>query len=227
VTEPRSDKAVWVGSAFFEKFITAPARAQNKLAACFAGSDAVKDNVWAVMRKEKGLIITGVGHGNEDVFTGDGMREIFRTCTVPDDVIRGQHVTHLSCTTGARLGPDLVNKGAIHFSGYKDTYWFMYNDAPDPTKDTYAVDFMEPDMLKEAYEIDGVSAKDAFNNAMIEYDKRAAKWDKINAEVARFIRWDRSIAVFIEEETPPEPPVEDWICRLLKWLMEALKCEGA
>ena len=227
ITEPNSDKAVWVGSAFFSKFIEAPARARGMLAAALAGDQATMENVYSIMRTEDSLIVTGVGHGNEDVFTGQYQRVIFERGGVPADVIAGHTITHMSCSTGARLLPWLVENGAIYSAGYRQDYWFMYNDASDPTQDVYAVDFMEPEMIKDAFALDGRTPSDAFEFMLTEYGARAKKWDSIDAEVADLIRYDMKIAVqFSPVEPPPNPPPEQpsWVCQIIKAISDFFKC---
>ena len=227
VTQPTFDDATTIGSLFFEKFIAAPARANGKLAGAFTGSDAVQANVYAVMRNETGLIVTGVGHGNEDVFTGDQERTIFETCQTPPEILVGQYVTHLSCSTGKRLGPDLVSKGALVFMGYKDVFWFMINNPADGVNDVYAKDFLEPDMVKEAFGLTDQVPKDAYDAAFTEFELRAVKWDSVNPDVADMIRYDKNILVYVEPTQPPPPPSgECWVCKVLRWLAGVFKCKG-
>lgn len=76
--------------------------------------------------KAKGVCcLTGVGHGNYDLYTGHLGSIIWQVCQYDPDEVTPKIVHLLSCRTAAELGPDMVAKGALAFFGYSENFTFI------------------------------------------------------------------------------------------------------
>ncbi len=92
--------------------------------------------------------ITGVGHGFDDIFTGDQGSPIFSENNYSQDESKGKIIHFLSCLTAIKLGVDLVQNGCLAFFGY---------DIPF----TYIIDCVEAEVLFQCdAEIDRAFADD-------------------------------------------------------------------
>jgi len=63
----------------------------------------------------------GFGHGNEDLFTGQ-LKEILLERNVNDSLMAGRITYLMSCLTGVRLGPSIIQKGGRAYAGYSDLF---------------------------------------------------------------------------------------------------------
>lgn len=109
-------------------------------------------------------IIIGVGHGDEDSFTGQNEALILEVGRYNPREIRGKMIKLLSCQTGVTLGPDLVKNGAKAFLGYTDDYvWVMDSDlASTPWADELAATCLLPVVDGLNALLDGKPAGEAF-----------------------------------------------------------------
>lgn len=100
-----------------------------------AGASTNRETVWTEIRAHEPRLILGVGHGNEDVYTGDQYDEIWRTCNYPTDLMTGRGFSPVSCRVGVRLVPDMVSKGLGSGLGEDVDYAFWYTSGADPLQD--------------------------------------------------------------------------------------------
>jgi hypothetical protein len=68
--------------------------------------------------------ITGASHGTPDCFTGDQMEILWQVDQYGASEVTGKIVHLLACYAARRLGPNLVQKGAIAFLGYDTEFVF-------------------------------------------------------------------------------------------------------
>lgn len=224
VTRPDFEIVTRIVAAYFKRYIVDPAIAKGISVEDLAGDDAVPSVFWDRIQKAGVSIVTGCGHGAEDEFTGQRYATLIKVGAYDPALIKDKWISHISCSTGAVLGPDLVEKGAKGFKGYKDTYIFYANPgAPDPTEDIYSKGFIRPDTMRHEWEIQGTDPQTADQNAGQEYANWARFWSTRDPEIADTIRYDVSIMVLITPTTPPEPcPVGNGIAKFLNffaWLL--------
>jgi len=74
---------------------------------------AMHDTVHQSIQTNDPFIFYGCGHGGPDVFTGDNLDVIFTTEDC--DILAGRLVDLHSCSTGSRLGPEIIKKGGFLF----------------------------------------------------------------------------------------------------------------
>lgn len=70
-------------------------------------------------------LIIGVGHGDVDAFTGQNEDVIWEVGKYDPKEVDGKVIKLISCQTGIRLAPDLVNNGAVAVQAYTDDYVFF------------------------------------------------------------------------------------------------------
>ncbi len=68
--------------------------------------------------------ITGASHGTPDSFTGDRMETLWKVDQYGVSEVAGKIVHLLACYAARRLGPNLVQKGAVAFLGYDTEFVF-------------------------------------------------------------------------------------------------------
>ena len=93
-------------------------------------SDAVKEVVWDVHRNERPMIIVGNGHGSEDTFTGYKLNKVYWVDMEREGFdkswVTGATFLMISCLTGAKLGPYMVEKlGVYAYLGWKKEFTFI------------------------------------------------------------------------------------------------------
>lgn len=121
-------------------------------------------------------IIIGVGHGDEDAFTGQNEALILQVNKYSPSEVRGKVIKLLSCQTGVRLGPDLIRNGAASFAGYRDDYvWMVDADlASTPWADEMAAACLMPVIDGINALLDGETSRAALNVELDEYSANAA-----------------------------------------------------
>lgn len=70
--------------------------------------------------------ITGVGHGNYDIYTGHDGGCIFKVGKYDKKEVDNRVVHLLSCQTARNLGPDFVKNGCLAFFGYDENFTFYW-----------------------------------------------------------------------------------------------------
>lgn len=92
-------------------------------------SAAVRTEVERALDEFDPLFFYGSGHGMDDYFTGHNVETIFSVCDC--DKLRGRSVYLFSCLTANELGPDIITKGAICYSGWMVMYTWVAPQFPD------------------------------------------------------------------------------------------------
>jgi hypothetical protein len=172
------------------------------------GDNAVRDKVLSELSSRDPIFFFGVGHGNPSVFTGQNYNRIFWTCNCKE--LSGRVVYLLSCSTGAGLGPDIVNKKARCYIGYKEDFVWVQEKLQDPLNDKYARGFYEA-VLEILYKLaDGYTAGQANAasidkwNYWIDYWSRSP--DPHASEVVMWLKHDRDAQVLIGDPNATVAP---------------------
>ena len=107
------------------------------------GEDAVKSNFAPACGIHTVDFITGLGHGNNDVFRGHEHEELWRVGNYNRQETSGKIIHLLSCLTARQLGYDLINNGALAYFGYNEEFTFVTTapQPPDITEDPIADPF--------------------------------------------------------------------------------------
>jgi hypothetical protein len=88
------------------------------------GTIASRAKVAPLAKDPNIVLITGAGHGKANEFLGDYNESLFPESVYDPREISGKIVHFLSCSTGAGLGPDFIQKGCRAFVGYNAPFEF-------------------------------------------------------------------------------------------------------
>lgn len=175
---------------------------------------AVHDTVHQSIQTNDPFIFYGAGHGNADVFGGDGNDTIFSTEDC--DILIGRTVNLHSCSTGIRLGPEIIRKGGVSFLGYVNEWGWLKGDdvnPSDPDADPYDCIYAKPFWESaNQYMISlfaGRETKMAYTECYEKYNEWIDYWresgDPYAAQIIGLLAYDRDIMVLIEEVLPTLP----------------------
>jgi len=175
------------------------------------------------------IFVCGVGHGNEQVFTGQN-EELLLNVADPYDLqlMIGRYGSFLSCVFGQASG-SFVNVGMLGFFGYTDTYWFEAAIYPN----SLATPFFTSHFTFDRALLSGKSMREAFDLCTAAYNSAIASAD---ATSARYLISDRDAMTFAaidgntgpykgEVQPPPVPPPPPSTCPVAGaavWLLNGL-----
>lgn len=153
-------------------------------------------------------IIIGIGHGDKDIFSGFNKSVILEVGRYNPNEVRGKVIKLLSCQTGAELGPDLIQKGALSFMGYTDDYlWVCDADMVfTPWADKMAAASLMPVMDGLNALLDGKTCREALDIELEGYERNAeTESDELIRSCLLFNR-DNAILLGSEEARVRERP---------------------
>jgi len=114
----------------------------------------------ATLDREDPAIFWGMGHGSEDVFTGQDHEILFQV-GVNLDLLEGRIVHLTSCLTGVKLAPAMVKAGVVAVFAY--TYDLIIGLEVEPFPESKITQsLMEPDTEIEKAMADGLSTAQAY-----------------------------------------------------------------
>ena len=155
------------------------------------------DDVYAVVKEKinqyNPVLVTGVGHGDEDTFTGQNYNIIYVSYNEESLRLLENKVVHLlSCEVGKKLGKLIVDIGhAKCFAGYSDIYIFVISNFPN----SYAKPFFMADAQFDLCMFNGIRAGDAFQAMLKAYDDFINDPD-VPEQCKPYLLHDRECAVF-------------------------------
>lgn len=127
--------------------------------------------------------LTGVGHGNYDVYTGQYNNPLFQVGHYAPAEAMGKIVHFLSCETAARLGPDFVKNGCRAYFGYDENFTFVM---------AHANIFFECDSEIDRAFCDGLTAAQVHERVIGLYNKRITELRQAGSlYVAATLEYDR------------------------------------
>lgn len=147
-------------------------------------------------------IFIGLSHGNSTTFTGQKMNEhieILLKDTVNADICSGKPCYIAACSTGASLGPKMVEKTCPQFYGYQSDWIFIYN--PDfyrenrILEDPWAQAFFDSALTTGYAILLGKSPLEVYETTLQRYDYWWDYWIKQNDPMAddilTWLNWDK------------------------------------
>jgi len=180
----------------------------------------------------------GCGHGNSTIYTGYGNTPILtcppRTAT-PASKFAGAIHYLLSCLTGQRLGPWLVENGAVAYIGWKKTYKLMISDPDDPLNDPYVRATVYPGLSGLEELLDEKTVGDAEERIRREFQRVIDEWKSRNPMVASVAKWDldgltvlgdKSAKLPPPSPTPPPPPSGEGYTIKMSTVVPPFQVEG-
>lgn len=129
------------------------------------------------------VYITGVGHGTNITYTGDGNFPVFQVGDYQPEEADGKIVHFLSCQTAAELGSDFVRNGCRAYFGYDVDFTFVLN---------FANIFFECDSEIDLAFADGLTAEEVYDRVIALYNQRISELDSDGQyRVAATLEYDR------------------------------------
>jgi hypothetical protein len=202
ITRPNFDAATYVGSLALKHAIYYM-RSRGLIVDDLEGDRARRQPVLDSLSRNDSVFFCGVGHGNEQTFTGQWKERIWWVCDCKE--LKDRVIYLLSCLTGQGLGSDMVNnKGARAYIGYKVEFTWIQAQVQDPLLDPYGRAFFEP--VLEIYKnlADGKTVGEAYLASMDKWNYWIDYWSKSDDPVApsivQLLLWDRNGQVLYGDE---------------------------
>ncbi|MEM3974652.1 MAG: hypothetical protein QW320_09820 [Ignisphaera sp.] len=161
-------------------------------------------------------MLTGAGHGNDDVFTGQYYQVIYK---VGDDIreLKDKCFAPVSCRVGAKLLPWMIDNGVACGLGQIDDYTFVANPyvehkGEDPNEDIYIKPFIMAEYTFVLSLADGKTAGEAYDDMINAYYRFAEEYRNIDPYVTLYLLVDAENRKFFGDkgwrlvEQPPQPP---------------------
>lgn len=183
-----------------------------------AEDDAVKEKVYEALKDPEVKALVGVGHGNENVFTGQNYDYIFVTCNYPPELIKGKNFAPVSCLVGAGLLPDMEVKGLGAGLGEIIEYVFYAQVGVDPLHDWILALFTKAEFSYILSLAEGKTHIEAHAIMLKEYYKNADMIRNDDPEIAMTLILDADNRRAFGDpnwrlvEAPTPPPEEKYEC---------------
>jgi hypothetical protein len=131
--------------------------------------------------------ISGVGHGNYNLYTGHWGDHILEVGNYDSAEVSGKAIHLLSCRTGRDLGPDTVANGTRAYAGYDENFHFLWDDKKTPV-DEFLL-FVRSDATFDLHMAAGATAGQAFAATIQAFNAAIAQVP--NTAAATWLTYDR------------------------------------
>ena len=125
------------------------------------GTDDVRANFIPAAKNGLTTYISGVGHGNYNLYTGHWGDRILEVGQYDSAEVKSKAIHFLSCQTAKLLGPDTVKKGAKAYAGYDENFHFVWDDPNTPFINEFLL-FVRADATFDLQMAAGATAGQAF-----------------------------------------------------------------
>ncbi|MBN1902057.1 hypothetical protein JW926_12105 [Candidatus Sumerlaeota bacterium] len=151
------------------------------------GTEDTRDKFVSHAKNPLTEYLSGVGHGNYNIYTGHWGNIILEECQYDSKEVKNKAIHFLSCKTAAKLGPDTVKKGARCYAGYTENFILVW-DERQTRIDEFNL-FPESDSVFDIMMARGATAKEAFEAAINAFNFAINKVP--NTVAATYLTWDR------------------------------------
>ena len=201
---PREHLIVYASSVM-ESVIAAARRPWHRITV-LRGREASPDGVLRAVEREDPAMFFGVGHGSPERFTVECTELLMEACSPEAGTMAGRVVHLNSCWTGLRLGPDLIDKGAVAFLGSKFPFFFYIGSPPNSDRASRTAFIAE--YAATAALMLGSTVGEAHRRRLEAYDREISYWlegpgkDHPHAQLlARILIVNKRYAVMLGDET--------------------------
>lgn len=151
------------------------------------GTDDVRANFVPAAKNRLTTYISGIGHGNYDLYTGHWGDIILKVGNYDSAEVKSKTIHFLSCRTGRDLGPDTVVNGSSTYFGYDENFHFVWDDSTTPV-DEFLL-FVRSDATFDLQMAAGATASQAFNTTKQAFNAAIAQVP--NTAAATWLTYDR------------------------------------
>ena len=152
------------------------------------GTDDVKTNFEPLAKHPLTVYLSGVGHGNYNVYTGHWGDYLLEASQYSSSVVRNKAIHFLSCRTARDLGPDTIKKGAKCYAGYMENFILQWDDGSTPAVNEFEL-FARSDSTFDIMMANGATAQTAYSATIQAFN--AARAQVPNTVAATYLTWDR------------------------------------
>ncbi len=138
---------------------------KHVLIRCF-DTRAVPNIIYNEVQRANVRFITGTGHGSYDLFTGEGGVVVWDALKMADNHVRGKIIHLLSCQTGAILGLNCVQKGALAFWGYSVNFSVPLSRQDTVASGSVGNAFLRMDAIIDRGILDGHNAQEIYDSVV-------------------------------------------------------------
>ena len=152
------------------------------------GTDDTRTNFVPEAKNGLTAYISGVGHGNYNLYTGHSGNRILEIGQYDSAEVKSKAIHFLSCQTAKLLGPDTVKKGAKAYAGYDENFHFVWDDPSTPFVNEFLL-FVRADATFDLQMAAGATAGQAFAATMQAFNAAIAQVP--NTAAASWLTYDR------------------------------------
>lgn len=167
--------------------------------------NATLDNLLNTLTSYDPLLVFINGHGNEELVTGYTGQTLLQAC-LNDDLMQTRIGSFIACSSGAKLGPSMVDKTASAFLGYHSDFIFIVKPGYEsrPLEDPYARSFFEPAITPATSLLNGRTLREAYEDTIARWNQSIREWwsspDPYASEILTYLFWDRDAFIVITPE---------------------------
>jgi len=190
VVRPRFETATQYGWYYQNKYVIEKCKQLNIPYVDLEKTKATKKYFNQAIATYDPVLITGTGHGNPIIFTGQNYSPLLTKYDTKDArLIKGRWLSLLSCEFGQSFDW-WIWQGVKGIYGYNRTFYFIAETYPNDI----ASMFFDAHHTFDLCLLDGLSAKEAFDKTVLTFNKYIAN---ASEDVARHLVWDRDSMVFM------------------------------
>jgi hypothetical protein len=151
------------------------------------GNADTRINFVNTAKKPLTAYLSGIGHGNYDLYTGHAGEIILKVGAYDAAEVKDKAIHFLSCRTAAQLGPNTITKGARCYAGYDENFTFVWDNPATPVNELDL--FKKSDSIFDIYMAYGFTAQQAYNAAIATFNASIAMVPGTSA--ASWLSYDR------------------------------------
>jgi hypothetical protein len=195
ICAPYFEEATFLWSPFLRNWLANELRKRGVEPVVLWGNDCIPSKFAEAVKDPDVYMVDGVGHGDVDVFTGQGYSELLKV-----GMLLGPEWKHIffgpvSCLVGRQLLPYLIQQGVPAGVGEETEYFFTAagtpGDGSDPESDPLEKYYLYAEYGGRTLPMaEGYTAGEAYNNMLQEYERQAQEAEKVDPETAYWLRYD-------------------------------------
>jgi hypothetical protein len=194
IIAPYYEIATYIWSPFLRRWVSSELKKRGVTPILLWGADAVKEKYLDAIKDKDVKATLGVGHGNNDVFTGQNYEPILRVGDQVTDDLRRQCIAPVSCLVANKLMPWLVQQGVPCTVGEATEYIFTaekeQEQGDNPEEDKLLKYYLYAEYTFWYRLAEGFTAGEAYRMMIREYYRQAKLAESVDDETAFYVRYD-------------------------------------
>ena len=204
ILAPYYEIATYIWSPYLRGWVSRELKKRGITPVLLWGVDAVKTKYMEAIKDKDVKGTLGVGHGNNDVFTGQDYEPIMKVGDKITDDYKRQCIAPVSCLVGNKLMPWLVEQGVPCTVGEVTEYWFtaekINQNGEDPEEDKLLKYYMYAEYVFWYRLAEGFTAGEAYRMMIREYYRQAKLAESVDEDTAYYVRYDADNRKFFGDQ---------------------------